>query len=52
MEDVFSVRTGTQPGSMFPQGRYWTRGRVLLPSVVSAEGQATEIQQAALPTDD
>ena len=23
-EDVFNVRTGTQPGSMFPQGRYWT----------------------------
>lgn len=24
LEDVFNVRTGTRPGSMFPQGRYWT----------------------------
>lgn len=32
LEDVFNVRTGTQPGSMFLQGRCWTQGRVLLPS--------------------
>ena len=32
LEDVFNVRTGTRPGSMFPQGRYWTWRRVLLPS--------------------
>lgn len=24
LEDVLNVRTGTQPGSMFPQGRCWT----------------------------